>query len=115
MRNKCLIVVLALVVALVPLFAHENSVDLDTILISESLHVFLVLTHDYFVTTQVFFVSLQVLYDFIDYSLVLRVQRLHELLSFLLALNETLCLVQQINVHHIEVIKVIQVIIEHNM
>lgn len=115
MKYKRLIVVLALIVPLVPLLAHEHPVDTDLIPLRESLHVLLVLTHDYLVAAHVLLVSLQVLNDFIDYPLVLGVQGLHEFFSLFLAFNKTLGLVEQVNVHNVEVIKVVQVIIEDDM
>lgn len=115
MENECLVIVLAFIVTLMFFFAHQNSVDHDAILFCEDFDISFVIIHEYLVAAYILFVSLETFNDFFDDSLMLRVERLHELLSLLLALHETLGLVEQINIHHIEIVQVIQVVVEDDV
>ena len=115
MKYKREVIVLTLVVSIVSLLAHKHPVDLDVVLLREPLNVFLVLTHNDLVTAYVLLVSLEIFNDLVYDPLVLRVQRLHELLSLLLALHETLGLVKQVNVHHVKVVQIVQVVVKHDM
>ena len=114
-ENKRLVVILALIRRLMPLLAQLRPINTDSVLFNEPTHLLLGLAHHQLVAAEILPVVLEVVNNFVDYPLVLRVHGQHEVLSLLLTLHEGLRLVQQVYIHHVKAVQVVQVVVEDDV
>ena len=114
--DEGLIIILALIVPLDGLLAHLAPVDVDLELLDELTYPLLCVAHHILAFRQDILAVLPVIFKYlINDSLVLRVEALEEGVPFLLALDERLGLIEEVNVLHIEFVKLVQVVVEYHV
>jgi hypothetical protein len=106
---ECKLVVFALVVALYALLGLLSPVDYDLVLFHDRFELLFLVAHDIHTIVDQTPVPPMILEDLLDDPLVIRIKRLELGLSLMLALNERLRVIDQVDIEDVEGVEVVQV------